>query len=68
MENPSHNATLNRIGCIGCLGYVILYLSISMLLASFGTHSLWAWGIMIIYVLLWGGAMYLQMRKNKKNL
>ena len=68
MENtpPTSNPALNRIGCIGCLGYIVLYVSISMILASFGAQNLWAWGIMIIYVLLWGGAMYVQMRKNKK--
>jgi|GEM_PF-3150956 len=64
MENlpPNSQARLNRIGCFGCLGYTVLYLSVSMILASFGSHSLWAWGIMIIYVLLWGAVMYIQIK------
>ncbi len=64
MEN---NTNLNRIGCIGCLGYIILYATASWIIATIEWRPMWAWGLLIVYTLLWAGAMFWQYNKGKKD-
>jgi hypothetical protein len=47
-----------QIGCAGCLGYVVLFLSLSIILSSYGVNTLWAYGLMVAYVIVWGVLMF----------
>jgi hypothetical protein len=55
----------SSIGCVGCLIYLILFGTTSIILAYFRVNTLWAFGVMVLYVSLWGGAMLWNAYKKK---
>jgi hypothetical protein len=63
MEKPS---SMNLIGCLGCLGYIALYATASAIIAYLGMRPMWAWGLMIVYVIFWTTAMFVQWNKEQK--
>jgi hypothetical protein len=56
----------NKVGCYGCLIYIILFFISGWAVTSAGFHTLWVIPFMAFFVIIWGLLFTWALRKNKK--
>jgi hypothetical protein len=65
-ETPSQSALLRWVGCLGCLGYVVLFFTAGILTAYAGLDTLWVLPLIGVYTLVWIGSYFLLSRRKPK--
>lgn len=63
-ESPK-NTLYKRIGCYGCLVYLLLFGTLAITVTALGFDTLWAVVILAIFVIIWFLAMYWALQKDK---